>query len=222
MKALNEFANGLGLMSGPQSKASESALPAEKVQVAYKKAFLQDAGHLTHFRGVVGNGYNVDAEAAISPLDSFPHVLPKGFHAYASFADALKHPQEGNVLLEVLLSGEVEELELGFVASHQRVLQVMPYICSYCKAPPTHFAHVMNYDLIFACTKHLRLERFCLAAVKFVSNFAPARGEGYLLAPLEKLPEAFPWLDEHRVVVAEVAGPRKFVPTAVDGGGAHA
>ncbi|WP_181273654.1 hypothetical protein [Brevibacterium oceani] len=91
--------------------------------VAYKKADIrqlriiygeQERIHL-ELRGVTGTPYIADDEA----------TSRQGFHAYRELSEARSHAQDGDVLLEVLISGEVDDLDKGFVATHQRVLQVL-------------------------------------------------------------------------------------------------
>lgn len=55
----------------------------------------------------------------------------KKFNMYSDVSAALGHEQDwGDVFLEVVGSGEVEEHELGYTAQHQRVLQVAFLECS--------------------------------------------------------------------------------------------
>jgi hypothetical protein len=104
--------------------------PEVTPKIAYKRAtlLLNRSGDDQHLRGVVGLTYSPDEDAE-----------GVGFHAYERLVDAQNHPQQGNVILEVLLSGNIEEHDLGYIATHQRVLQVIPDSCSYCGLQPTHF-----------------------------------------------------------------------------------
>lgn len=85
---------------------------SDSAVIAYKYANLATA---KTFRGVSGGGsYSAVEESSSGP----------GFHGYRTKELAQQSPYGGDVLLEVLLWGNVQELELGFVGSNQRVLSV--------------------------------------------------------------------------------------------------
>lgn len=98
--------------------------PAGPGVITYKKAVVKQLRivdrdqrriHL-QLAGVTGTSYRADDEAT-NPI--------YGFHAYRELDDALGHEQSGEVVLEVLLSGQVKVHDKGYEASHQRVLQVL-------------------------------------------------------------------------------------------------
>lgn len=92
--------------------------------IAYKRAIMTElqvvdnSQALVHLdlTGVTGFEYASDADARDSSI---------GFHAYRNIHEAINHPQRANVVLEVLLSGDVDVHGLGYEARHQRVLQVL-------------------------------------------------------------------------------------------------
>ena len=80
--------------------------------IAYKSALLTTDG----FCGVSGGGdYGYVSEGKLNP----------GFHGFRSLDLLRKSQYRGDVVLEVLLYGEVNEYSNGYVGSHQRVLQVI-------------------------------------------------------------------------------------------------
>ncbi len=167
-------------------------IPAKKSSpmIAYKKAQLLPNGD---FQGVMGGGYSVDSEKRPGSI---------GFHAYEDFERAREHPQEANVMLEVLLSGNIMKHEDGYVASHQRVLQVIPHRCSYyCERVPTHFYKDQN-EIWFTCSLH-KVEGHIL-------RFSRARSE---FKPIEQLSNSTPKLKEARVVTSRLKGASSFIPT---------
>lgn len=177
-------------------------------KVAYKKGFLLPGGG--HFKGVMGGYYSADDVKNPGSI---------GFHAYSDFDKALAHSQEGNVLLEVLLSGEMDEMEQGYVAERQRVLQVIPYQCedSSCNLLPTHFSHMENDQLWFLCPVHvLSLKGIHMGArlynsIPFVKPTTP-----FVVETIDKLPWRFPWMAEQKIVVGKLKGKDKFVPTVIE------
>lgn len=110
-----------GLFAGPKVSTKKLAklhalVPAptssDSAVIAYKYA---DLATLSTFRGVSGGGsYGAVEESTRGP----------GFHGYKTKELAQQSPYSGDLLLEVLLWGNVQELELGFVGSNQRVLSV--------------------------------------------------------------------------------------------------
>jgi hypothetical protein len=182
------------------------ALKQVEAKIAYKRAYLRLHNDRQPFKGVTGHGYGVDD-------DSRGWI---GFHAYDSLAQALKHPQTGNVYLEVLLSGTIGEYQDGYVASHQRVLQVIPDSCGFCTRKAHYYMDDDTDDeLIFACKGH----RIAMAAAVVASNAigAVAR-KGPALSqpkPIAKLAEEFPDLVARGVVFAELSGPNKLVQTVI-------
>lgn len=191
------------------AKAKRKVVPLKKstVKVAYKKGIMLPGNG--HFKGVMGGGYGPDD-------DRNPGSL--GFHAYGDLNQALDHPQEGNVLLEVLLSGVVEEMEDGYVAEHQRVLQIIPYRCddSNCQLLPTHFAYMKGQELSFVCSLHaapvkaLHKTARVVSAIPFVRPLRP-----FMVEPISKLPACFPWMNENKIVVGKLKGKDKFIPTVI-------
>lgn len=86
-----------------------------KPVIAYKVAMLTESG----FAGVSGGGaYSYLSQGRLNP----------GFHGFKNLNDLESSPYAsmGNVVLEVLLYGAVNEFESGYIGSHQRVLQVAP------------------------------------------------------------------------------------------------
>lgn len=166
--------------------------------IAYKRAellppTLRKRSH--DFAGVVGQTYGV--------VDKATSVL--GFHAYDDFSRARKHPQEGNVFLEVVLSGAVQEHDLGWTATNQRVLQVIPHCCfgvigGTCKLRPTRY-FVAGDKLYFRCSIHA-FDAGLLALVKL----AP-------LEPIAGLAARYENFEDHNVVVSFESGSDRFIPT---------
>lgn len=179
--------------------------PNADSRIGYKRAWLEGDS----FKGVVGIPYDVDEEAN-----------GPGFHAYSTFRDARYHPQAGNVYLEVLLSGYIQEHDLGYTASHQRVLQVIAGDCSEsdCKLPATHYfldpRPTVEPAPLFLCQRHSRLPSRIKArrSVQRLSN--QLRGDSFD-RPVEELAEDFEWLKEAGVVVAPYSGKEAFIPTVI-------
>ena len=94
--------------------------------IGYKRANLADPTSIEKtFLGVThAHSYGLDSEAA---------AKSPGFFAYYRWEEAREHEQEGNLFLEVVASGEVEFHEKGWVAAHQRVLQVIVGHCNDCE-----------------------------------------------------------------------------------------
>lgn len=191
-------------------KAKHAVHPPKQIsaKVAYKKGFLLPGGG--HFKGVMGGHYSADDSKNPGSL---------GFHAYTSFHKALAHRQEGNVLLEVLLSGDMDEMEDGYIAERQRVLQVIPYKCedSQCALIPTHFSHMEGEELWFLCPVHavplkgIHKAARLVSAIPFVKQPTP-----FVVETIDKLPWRFPWMNEHRIVIGKLKGRDKFVPTVIE------
>lgn len=180
--------------------------PAKKVpvQIAYKKANLRAGA--SHFSGVTHTRYHADDEAKYGP----------GFHAYDTFEQALAHPQEGNVVLEVLLSGKITKMDLGYIATKQRVLQVMPHKCVdyHCTVIPNSFEIDSNGNIFFYCSIH-GLPIAGIGLLTRVARFFGGRNGEIRVSPLSKLPDMLPWLGEHKIVVAATKGKDKFIPTII-------
>lgn len=177
-------------------RRAETILP----QIAYKKAFLELGNTDVHFRGVVG----IDYQSADKAKKHSP-----GFHGYSSIEDALTHAQYGNVLLEVIFSGEITKKAKGYIATEQRVLQVIPYHCAFCDQNPSYYSN-LNDKLQFICDSHGK------AAIAW--SKLPDKQIGklpYNAFPLAKLSEELPWLKEEGILVAELSGDNKFVPTVI-------
>lgn len=177
-------------------------------KVAYKRAFLLASSHdeKRYFAGVAnikGTNYAPDADAKPgSP----------GFHAYERFADAATHVQKGNVILEVLLSGNIEEHKLGYIAQHQRVLQIIFDQCALCKDAATHFAHHPMFDkVVFFCAEHYEKSTEMLenGEIETDATFRPVMGR------VHDLHLALPWIAEHNIVLAPKTGAGKFIPTVL-------
>jgi hypothetical protein len=178
-------------------------------RIGYKRAFLRlELFGDEHFAGVVGHKYSVDAEA----------INGVGFHAYSTLAKALKHPQKGDVFLEVLLSGVVTDHEDGYVATHQRVLQLITERCDACERGASYFGlysedKSASTEVNFSCRRHRPLlgSMHALARIR-----RPFTGDNATkVRPIVELPKALPWLDKHGIVVAELTGPNKLVPTVI-------
>jgi len=182
------------------------ALKQVEAKIAYKRAILRLHNDEKPFTGVTGHGYGVDDDAAGWI----------GFHAYDSLAQALKHPQEGNVYLEVILSGTIGEYQDGYVASHQRVLQVIPDGCNFCGSKAYYYMDdTVNEALLFACKR----DRLALAAAAATINLlGVVTLKGASLSqpkPIAKLSKEFPDLVARGVVFAELSGPNKLVQTVI-------
>jgi len=171
--------------------------------IAYKRAMLLPPTLVKRehdFQGVVGQSYGA-VDRATSSL---------GFHAYEDFKRARKHPQTGNVFLEVALSGNVQEHDLGWTASEQRVLQVIPH-CSFsitghvCRSRPTKYFTVQG-QLYFHCTFHSVLGR--IVALAYLAPIEPVSG---LAARYENF-------EKHNVLVAFESGADRFIPTELQSG----
>lgn len=177
-------------------------------KIAYKKGILLPGGG--HFKGVMGGHYSADDSKNPGSL---------GFHAYRSFHKALAHDQEGNVLLEVLLSGDMDEMEDGYIAERQRVLQVIPYRCqdSMCALIPTHFSQLEDEKLWFLCPVHvvplkaIHKAALLVSAIPLVKPPIP-----FVVETIDKLPWRFPWMNEQKIVVGKLKGKDKFVPTVIE------
>lgn len=170
----------------------------ERPVIAYKRAQLMPPGNRQHtkdFKGVVGYEYGVSDEAITTTV---------GFHAYKSFKAARKHPQRGNVFLEVVLSGYLQDHDLGWTASKQRVLQVIPH-CSFSVVGTCHKTvrryHESAGELLFSCLLHTPIA-LADATVRFESR-----------EHISTLASRYPDFIEHDVVVAAESGARKFIPT---------
>jgi hypothetical protein len=166
--------------------------------IAYKRAMLllPTLGKRAHdFKGVYGSSYGV-VDRATSSI---------GFHAYEDFKRARSHPQAGNVFLEVVMSGDVQEHKLGWTATEQRVLQVIPH-CGFsvtghvCRFRPNKY-FTAGGQLYFRCSFHS-----FTAGVVALSHFAP-------LEPISGLATRYPSFEEHNVVVAFESGDDRFVAT---------
>lgn len=168
-----------------------------KPVIAYKKAVLDEPAHgyISPYplRGVTGNAYSLDAET-----DSV------GFHAYDDFQRADTHPQKGNVLLEVLLSGNMQRWDLGWVATHQRVLQMI-VVCSYgnCVRAPKYFSQ-HEREATFSCKLHSTSARLDCTL------------NGTRLFRMARFHEIYPQFNEAGVVVTAKTGSNSFRPTTVD------
>lgn len=185
-----------------------------KPVIAYKKAVLDPNGEL---KGVTGTPYKANDEA----------VNGMGFHAYSSFQRARKHTQEGDVMLEVLLSGEIKKMDLGYIAEKQRVLQVIPYKCAYwgCQGVPQAFSLKGPDDWrsddekpAFLCHAHSKADRFESKLRKLVAPLTRLFGEEadqLEVLPLSALGEKLPWIEENKIVVSTLSGKNKFVPTVI-------
>lgn len=182
------------------------ALKQVEAKIAYKRAYLRLHNDRQPFKGVTGHGYGVDDDARGWI----------GFHAYDSFAQALKHPQEGNVYLEVVLSGTIGEYQDGYVASHQRVLQVIPDGCGFCKRKAYYYIDdAIEDELLFTCKR----DHVVMSAASVLVNVIGAvtrKGSGLSKPkPIAKLSKEFPDLVARGVVFAELSGPNKLVQTVI-------
>lgn len=196
------------LSSGRLDRSIKQPPKQTSAKIAYKKGFLLPGGG--HFKGVMGGRYLADD--AKNPGS-------RGFHAYTSFQKALAHNQEGNVLLEVLLSGDMDEMEDGYVAERQRVLQVIPYQCqdSMCALIPTHFSHMEGEELWFLCPVHVVPLKATHKAARLVSAIPFVKSpKPFVVETIDKLPWRFPWMNEHKIVVGKLKGRDKFVPTVIE------
>lgn len=168
--------------------------------VAYKKAVLRPSTAKSRllgvgpFEGVTGTPYGVDDE-----------TRSIGFHAYHKFERAADHEQHGNVLLEVVLSGNMQRWDLGWVATHQRVLQVIA-TCSYglerCDRAPKRFG-LFGEEVTFSCALH--------GAVARAESIAQ-RGRTFKMGDFY---DHFPELKQAGVVIAAKDGANAFVPTSL-------
>jgi len=176
-------------------------LPKVDSRIGYKRAWLEGDS----FKGVVGIPYDVNEEAR-----------GPGFHAYRSFKKAFNHPQKGNVFLEVLLSGNIQEHDLGYTASHQRVLQVIAGNCSECNQSATHYfldpKPTVEPAPLFLCQRHARLPSRVKARLSVQKLSNRLRGDNFD-QPIERLAEDFDWLKEAGVVTAPYSGENRFIPT---------
>lgn len=174
-------------------------------RIGYKQAFLRPWHDPSEniFQGVIGVGYGV-----VSSTQSV------GFHAFRNFSDAANHPQKGNVILEVLLSGVIQDRALGYISTEQRVLQVIPEGCSICHGTPDFFVHRDGLSIYFLCRMHAGKDN--LSKPKFlgrVIQFFSSEVDRVDAKPLNKLGEDFPTLATNHVVVAPKEGVNAFVPT---------
>jgi hypothetical protein len=108
------------------------------------------------------------------------------------------------------------ENDLGYTASHQRVLQVIAGDCSDCDRPATHYFLDPNPTVVpapvFLCRRHSRIPSRLKPglAVQKLSN--RLRKDSFD-RPIEKLAEEFSWLQDAGVVTAPYSGQNAFVPT---------
>lgn len=174
-------------------------VPKVKPRVAYKRACVSEDG----FSGVgVDVRYGVTSKA-----------IGLGFHAYEKLDDALTHAQQGDVFLEVLLSGTVREHNKGYIASHQRVLQVISDHCAYCRASGTHFAK-SAVGLEFFCGFHaVAAKPGFLGGLTRVVLDPVLKQKG--IKPLDEFAASYSWLKGADVVVTSQSSRTGFVPTLI-------
>lgn len=171
----------------------------DKPVIAYKRAVLKAGDRRKCLEGVIGKKYGVSSKA---------ELFSPGFHAYRRYSDAVRHPQNGNVFLEVLLSGKVKDHDLGWTATEQRVLQVIPH-CSFggfgvCKRPVRYYYPYVG-ELHFHCRLHTwggQLE---------------SNSMGVQRKRISKLEQDYSVFKEHGIVVALTSGRDRFVPTKIAG-----
>lgn len=177
-------------------------------QVAYKRAFLLSQSTYSrpnYFKGVTGTQYGPDEDAENG----------HGFHAYDSFEKARNHPQRGNVLLEVLLSGGITQYSLGAVAEHQRVLQIIVERCSVCDRQATHFIHKSGEELLFMCPLHTGISRGQIGFMKIFDKMTMRPPIGIEARPIAQLGDELEWVKANNIVVSQAEGARKFIPTQI-------
>lgn len=170
--------------------------------VAYKRAYMWSAGEdgEVAFSGVTAyaSPYNIVGEAQNQV----------GFHMYKKLRQALNHPQEGNVFLEVVGSGHVEEHEVGYETTKQRVTQVLVGACNFCEKRPGVMFFLSEGDNpgMWLCTTHSRVVRALKSTLTVANNvryfrYRKYQRHEYDFATVEAL------LQEnfgHRVVVRSV------------------
>lgn len=170
-------------------------------QIAYKRAYLLGPGQHNdrYFQGVSGfKGYK-----PVDETDKHDH----GFHAYKDFKRAKHHVQEGNVLLEVLLSGDISEHSLGYTSTKQRVLQIIADDCIECATESTHFVYEAALNrIVFTCKKHRKIAEGILNQQS---------GRDTSIHEFDQLSTVLPWIAEHRIVVSKRSGDNQFVPTKI-------
>jgi len=192
----------IGVVTGDLSRAftllARPFFPKVKPRIAYKRASISEIG----FSGVgVPTGYGVASR-----------TISRGFHAYEKLEDALTHPQQGDVFLEVLLSGTIQEHNKGYIASRQRVLQIISHNCVYCRSSGTHFAKDSG-GLTFFCGFHaVAAKPGLIGGLTRAATLDPIpkqRG----IKPLSEFAASYSWLKDTDVVVTSQSSTNGFVPT---------
>lgn len=171
--------------------------PLEQPVIAYKRAILRAGDHSKCLKGVIGKRYSLSSKAAF---------LSPGFHAYRTYKLAQNHPQDGNVFLEVLLSGKVKDHDLGWKASEQRVLQIIPH-CTFgsfgvCKRQVRYYYSYFG-ELRFNCRIHG-------GEAKREASFI-----GVERKPIADLKQDYSAFKDDGVVVALGSGRNRFIPTTI-------
>lgn len=172
-------------------------VPKVRPRIGYKRARVVDSG----FAGVgVDYIYGVASKA---------HGL--GFHAYEKLEDALNHAQAGDVFLEVLLSGTIREHNKGYIASRQRVLQVISDRCLYCRSNGTHFVKELDHPF-FLCGFHAAVAKPGLLGgfTRTILDPIPKHKD---VKPLSEFASTYGWLKDTDVVVTSQSSRTGFVPT---------
>lgn len=197
------FALLLGFINGDLIRfiawLSRPFLPEVMPRVAYKRARVTELG----FAGVGADvSYGVKSRA---------HGL--GFHAYKELDDALSHNQPGDVFLEVLLSGTVREHHKGYIASRQRVLQVISDHCVYCHASGTYFANNSS-GLTFFCGFHAAAATpgFIGIVTRLSQPATVPKQRG--IRPLSEFADSYGWLKDADVGVTSQSRRDGFAPTS--------
>jgi len=173
------------------------AKPLVQPVIAYKRAILRAGDRSKCLKGVIGKQYSLSSKA---------ELFSPGFHAYRTYKLAQNHPQDGNVFLEVLLSGKVKDHDLGWTATEQRVLQVIPHCTfgsfSVCKRPVRSY-HSYAGELHFNCRLHTLDGKFEASSI------------GVQRKPIAQLEQDYSAFKEHGVVVALGSGRNRFIPTTI-------
>jgi len=114
--------------------------------IGYKYANLSmDTGKLTGVSG--GIDYN-----------TVDYTSGRGFHSFKELKTLVKSGYRGELILEVLLYGEVKDYRFGYIATNQRVLQVSKTSnirCSDCNKQKSEFrvANTVDNEKGIFCTK---------------------------------------------------------------------
>lgn len=153
------------------------ALPKDNAVIGYKVAGVNFENSENMFYGASGRvPYGVDSKANYM-----------GFHAFKTIDEVKEtfYMRNSHVLLEVLMYGEVAEYENGYIATKQRVLQVMPlneqgmhHRCDSCVSASTslitteHEAKYSNVPL-FYCTFCFSARYTRVYATQFIENMLP-------------------------------------------------